>query len=484
MATSSAAGAAGGIVQPLPTFNYSGPNAGVYLQKQNEAELAYQQAVADLQAKKNTAYHQYGLDTTGAVDPYSQFGMYQSQLSKHEADLAATDEAAQQRNLGSTGLAMQGERALRYQQGAEDLALQSDVANIGSGYTSGQQAALSARNQAILDAQLQAIAMGGAGAVTTGTTPAGTPASTTPAAPPNQPGPTGAGPGQAPAPNKPVPPLPPGQKPVPLPSGTHISSVWNVNTASTWDAVNAAKQNGGSIVITEGDPNGGDLASAGVPYQNQINSDANDSPEMMAQKIQQTVQEYPSSSGVVLDLESQNFRGYEGSPQWNNATQYAQAIAKAANGLPVTISTEGVKDFNYGAFKDIPNVTFAPQAYNGDMSPKSVMDVVQQLLDQGIPRDKIVPVIAPGQDVGSWDGPVSVFGTPTTSDSKGGTSGSAGSGTNPLTQSQLNTLTNALGFTPSAAIQQAYQNALPAPTTALQTLAQKMVYSSSRPGME
>lgn len=161
------------LVQPLPNVKFSGPGAGIYLQKQNEAEFAYKQAQADLLQKRNSAYHQYGLNAQGAVDPNAQYGGYQALLSQQENQLHAADEDAQQRGLGASGLAMQQERRLRYTQGVENLGFQQQVGDIASGYSAGSQAALLARNQAILDAQLsslqtQGLSGGGGGGVSAG----------------------------------------------------------------------------------------------------------------------------------------------------------------------------------------------------------------------------------------------------------------------------------------------------------------------------
>lgn len=170
MATSTAAQAAEAAVSANTTLNPAPtplgipkdlPNAGIYLQQQQQAETAYQQAQAELLAKRNTSYHEYGLGADAAVDPNAQFGRYQGMLSSHESALNASDENAQQRGLGGgPGLGMQGERALRYQQGGEALQLQQDVGNIGQNYATGVQAALAARNAAVLQAQLNA-AIGG-----------------------------------------------------------------------------------------------------------------------------------------------------------------------------------------------------------------------------------------------------------------------------------------------------------------------------------
>jgi hypothetical protein len=473
MAVSSAA--ASGGVTPLPVTKYSGPNAGVYLEKQNQAELAYQQAMADLLQKKNTAYHQFGLTSNAQVDPFSQFGAYQSLLSRHEADLSATDDAAQQRSLGTSGLAMQGERALRYQQGQDDLGLQQQIAATGTDYASGSQQALLQRNQAILDAQLQAAALGGTVAGGGTTTPTHPPAGQ-PAPPPGNPsdptvnppgGPSGTTPGNLPT-------------AAPAPNG---ATIWDVNSPSTYWGVNAAQNGGGSVVLTpDADPEAAkkyDAAvKAGVPVSIAINGDANDTPETLAAKIAAAKKQYPGAS-FTLDLESANFRGGSGSDNWNKMQAYAQAALAAAGGVPLTVSTEGVSDFNYGAW-NTAGTQFAPQAYWGNMQPRDVQSIVDMLVAQGIDPSAIFPLIAPGQDIGTYAGKYGIYGIPTGGTNTLNTANQAPA--KKLSQGDLNALINTSGISdPSNAIQQAYAQALIAPTT---TLAQKLVYSRSRAGME
>lgn len=485
MATSSVAAAAGPF-QPLPQTRYSGPNAGVYMEKQNQAQLAYQQAMADLLQKKNTAYHTFGLNSEGAVDPYNQFGQYQTLLSQQESELSAAQEAAQQRHLGGAGLANQGETALRYQHGAQDLQLQQSIADTGYGYTSGAQAALAARNQALLDAQLQAAA-GGASVVGTlaktgqNTATAGT--SSGAARPPTPPGAT-APPGTNP-PGGPSGGIP-GNLPTAPPNLGGGSTIWDVNSPSTYWAINAAQNGGGQVVLTpDADPQIAEkfaaAAAAGVPVSIAINADANDTPATLAAKIAAAKQQYPGAS-FTLDLESPQFRGGSDSANWNNMQAFANAAIAAAGGTPVTVTTEGVSDFNYGAWNQA-GTKFAPQAYWYDMSPRDVQSIVDMLIAQGIDPAAIMPLIAPGQDIGSYTGKYGIYGIPTGGPTTVNTANQAP--VQPLTQSQVNQLINTSGISaPSAAIQQAYAQALVAPTTPIQTLAQKMVYSRSRPGME
>jgi hypothetical protein len=484
MAVSSAAGAAQAatqagaqpLIQPLPKSNFSGPGAGIYLQKQNEAELAYQQAMAELMQKKNTAYHEYGLNAQGAVDPYSQFGRYQSLLSRHESDLSAASENAQQRGLGTAGLGMQGERALRYQQGAEDLALQQDITGIASGYASGSQAALLARNQAMLDAQLQALAIASSSPGGTGVAP--THPAANPPTPPGATAPPGTNPPGGPSGGQ------SGNLPTAPPSSGGGALIWDVNSPSTFWGINAAQNGGGTVVLTpdadpETDKKFKAAAEAGVPVSIAINADANDTPASLAAKIADAKKKYPGAS-FTLDLESPQFRGGKDSANWNNMTAFAQAALAAAGGTPLTVTTEGVSDFNYGAWNSA-GTTFSPQAYWGDMSARDVQSIVDMLVAQGIDPASILPLIGPGQDLGGYTGRYGIYGIPTGGPTTVNTANQAP--VKPLTQGQQNQLVNTSGIAdPSKAIQQAYAQALIAPTSPLQELATRII--RSRAGME
>lgn len=111
------------------------PNAGVYGQQQANAELAYQNAVAQAQSKKNSMYHQYGLTSTGEVDPFNQYGQYQQMLQSQGADLDSVQNNAMERGLGGgPGLGNQAERGLRYANGVANLGFQGQVNQIGTDY--------------------------------------------------------------------------------------------------------------------------------------------------------------------------------------------------------------------------------------------------------------------------------------------------------------------------------------------------------------
>lgn len=132
------------------------PYAGVYLERQNDAEKAYENAQTQLQATHSALYHRYGLLDNGQVDPFNRYGEYQTMLGSEGADLDAAREAAIGRGLGSGGLARQGESALRQQQGAEQLGFQQQVLGADSDLRTGLAQALAAKNDAFRQAEEQA----------------------------------------------------------------------------------------------------------------------------------------------------------------------------------------------------------------------------------------------------------------------------------------------------------------------------------------
>lgn len=132
------------------------PYAGVYLEQQNSAEKAYENAQTQLLATRNSLYHRYGLTDTGAVDPYSRYGDYQVMLGREGADLDAAREDAVGRGLGSGGLANQAQSALKQQDGAEQLDFQNQVLGADSDYRTGLAQALASKNLAFQQAEEQA----------------------------------------------------------------------------------------------------------------------------------------------------------------------------------------------------------------------------------------------------------------------------------------------------------------------------------------
>lgn len=133
------------------------PNASVYLDAQNQAELAYEQAQAQLLKQRNALYHSYGLLDNGSVDPNNPYGQYQQMLGAEGAALDADRSDAVGRGLGGgPGLANQASAQTKYQNAVQNAAFQNQVNSAEANYENGLQQALQARNAAMLEAERQA----------------------------------------------------------------------------------------------------------------------------------------------------------------------------------------------------------------------------------------------------------------------------------------------------------------------------------------
>lgn len=132
------------------------PYAGVYLEQQNQAQAAYEQAQNSLLAQRNTLYHSYGLTDSGEVDPYNQYGQYQSMLGREGADLDTARNDSIGRGIGTGGLANQSQSALRNNDALEQLGFKQMVLGTQNDYSNGLAAALAQRNSAFLSAEEQA----------------------------------------------------------------------------------------------------------------------------------------------------------------------------------------------------------------------------------------------------------------------------------------------------------------------------------------
>jgi len=142
----------------VPQNNRVIPGAGVYGQRQANAELAWQQAQQAAEAKKNSMYHQYGLTNTGQVDPLNQYGQYQQMLQMQGAGLDASRDNAFERGLGGgPGLGNQGERTLRYANAVQGLGFQGSVNQIATDYGLSMGEADAIRRNAMTDALQQSL---------------------------------------------------------------------------------------------------------------------------------------------------------------------------------------------------------------------------------------------------------------------------------------------------------------------------------------
>lgn len=135
------------------------PGAGVYGQRQANAELAWQNAKIAAEAKKNSQYNVAGLLNDGTVDPRNQYGTYQQMLMRQGGLLDSVRDSAMERGLGGgPGLGNQGERTMRYANAVEGLGFQGNVNQIATDYGLSMGDADATRRDAMTNALQEALA--------------------------------------------------------------------------------------------------------------------------------------------------------------------------------------------------------------------------------------------------------------------------------------------------------------------------------------
>ncbi len=122
----------------------------------------------------------------------------------------------------------------------------------------------------------------------------------------------------------------------------------------------------------------------------------NESPQSFAQRLASFSSLDPSL--VVPDLEF-IAKGYPGSPGYQWTQDFADTYRQLApdQQLGVTVMPNQA-DFNYQALLNAGATTFLPQAYGATYDQQfDPNQVVQTLVDAGVPIADIAPVLAPGQ---------------------------------------------------------------------------------------
>lgn len=129
------------------------------------ASDAYNRAVASINAQRAAALTSYGFRATGyddqgnpiglEVDPTSQFGQYQQLLNSEALSSMQAADSSSGRGF-SGGLANQAESRLKYNAGAQNLALGQGLLGTLSGLQTNQSSALDDYNNAIVAARLAA----------------------------------------------------------------------------------------------------------------------------------------------------------------------------------------------------------------------------------------------------------------------------------------------------------------------------------------
>lgn len=132
------------------------PDASVYGEETAAAVNAYNNALATAMAQRNALYNQYGLNTSGQVDPNNPEGAYQQMLRAQADQYAADQQDAAGRGLRG-GLAHQQEGHDRQSALAQDFQFQQQVAQAGTDYENAKSGAYNTEQTAIGQAYTDAM---------------------------------------------------------------------------------------------------------------------------------------------------------------------------------------------------------------------------------------------------------------------------------------------------------------------------------------
>jgi len=122
----------------------------------------------------------------------------------------------------------------------------------------------------------------------------------------------------------------------------------------------------------------------------------NESPQAFAQRAADAINRYHPDK-VVLDIEAIG-KGYQGSPGWDWSDQMMNSFSRLQpDPPPLAVTVEPLQDdFNYAAYTS-RNAEVWPQAYLGDMTPRDPQEVIDRVVANGVPPDRVVPVLGPNQ---------------------------------------------------------------------------------------
>ena len=123
---------------------------------------------------------------------------------------------------------------------------------------------------------------------------------------------------------------------------------------------------------------------------------ASESPQAFAHRAADAIDRYHPDK-VVLDIEAIG-KGYQGSPGWRWSDEMMNTFSHLQpNPPPLAVTVEPLQDdFNYAAYTS-HDAEVWPQAYLGDMTPRNPQEVVDRVVANGVPPDRVVPVLGPNQ---------------------------------------------------------------------------------------
>jgi hypothetical protein len=123
---------------------------------------------------------------------------------------------------------------------------------------------------------------------------------------------------------------------------------------------------------------------------------ASESPQAFAHRAADAIDRYHPDK-VVLDIEAIG-KGYQGSPGWRWSDEMMHTFSQLQpDPPPLAVTVEPLQDdFNYAAYTS-HDAEVWPQAYLGDMTPRNPQEVIDRVVANGVPADRVVPVLGPNQ---------------------------------------------------------------------------------------
>jgi hypothetical protein len=141
--------------QPQQPTGSQIPNQGIYLQKQAQAEQAYQRALAQLAARKSQTFKNYGFLENGQVDPNATHGKIQD-LWREQAGAAQQEDYSMLGRGIKGGLAGQVRTLAKLREGGQNLGLQNEYTGAMSDIANAATQAEADKNAAMLAIQQEA----------------------------------------------------------------------------------------------------------------------------------------------------------------------------------------------------------------------------------------------------------------------------------------------------------------------------------------
>jgi len=182
-----------------------------------------------------------------------------------------------------------------------------------------------------------------------------------------------------------------------------MAYVFSRSTDSVRPDYGAIAQSGATIALNAEDPKLqqaiSDARSAGAKVAIWIPAHQGQDATQYGQYMASLVQHYQPDA-ILPNIEGAQGKASSGGNKWSSdmMNSFQQYVQPGSVKLDV-VTEPGEKDFNYKPYLDFGGGV-VNEAFTGDMQHKNVDQMRQQLIDAGVPPERINMLLAPGQDPG------------------------------------------------------------------------------------